>query len=455
MSTRRGIPLAAVWALAGEVAWGQCEPQRVVSPARWDTASFGRAVQVCGDVAVVADPSDHAFCPVFTCASGAVHVFRRISGSWEREVTIYHSRVSERDVFGAAISMDGPSRFAAGAPGEDVAGFETGAIYIFEHDGEAWREVAEILPVEPEWDNGFGGTLVLRGDTLVTGQLYSNIVWVYRERDGRWEFDQKIAAPGPPSPSWFSFGLALDGDWLAIGAPLDGEFVYGGGAAYTYRRYGGGEFEFVEKLHGPIGEIARFGWAVEMAEGRLVVGAPELDEKAGAVFFYELEGGRWRVKDAVRRPPSVRTELGSSLAMHGESVIAGAPQERIGDTHGAAYAFSRRAEGSWLQAARLLPANPSANFGASVATDGAGVIVGAPDESVGAGSSPGAAHIFDLLCLLCRADLDGDGELTFLDFLAFQNLFGAGDMTADFDGDGALTFFDFLAFQNEFMAGCS
>ncbi|MFI4916675.1 MAG: GC-type dockerin domain-anchored protein [Phycisphaerales bacterium JB060] len=54
----------------------------------------------------------------------------------------------------------------------------------------------------------------------------------------------------------------------------------------------------------------------------------------------------------------------------------------------------------------------------------------------------------------CRADLDGDGELTIFDFLQFQNLFDAGDLAADFDGDGSLTLFDFLAFQNEFDAGC-
>ena len=54
----------------------------------------------------------------------------------------------------------------------------------------------------------------------------------------------------------------------------------------------------------------------------------------------------------------------------------------------------------------------------------------------------------------CRADFDGDGELTLFDFLAFQNAFDAGDLSADFDGDGSLTIFDFLAFQNEFVAGC-
>ncbi|MEQ8318107.1 MAG: GC-type dockerin domain-anchored protein [Phycisphaerales bacterium] len=55
----------------------------------------------------------------------------------------------------------------------------------------------------------------------------------------------------------------------------------------------------------------------------------------------------------------------------------------------------------------------------------------------------------------CRADLDGDGELTIFDFLEFQNRFDAGDPTADFDGDGELTIFDFLAFQNAFDAGCA
>jgi hypothetical protein len=54
----------------------------------------------------------------------------------------------------------------------------------------------------------------------------------------------------------------------------------------------------------------------------------------------------------------------------------------------------------------------------------------------------------------CYADLDGDGDLTLFDFLAFQNLFDAGDLAADCDEDGSLTLFDFLCFQNAFDAGC-
>gem|GEM_PF-2409446 len=54
----------------------------------------------------------------------------------------------------------------------------------------------------------------------------------------------------------------------------------------------------------------------------------------------------------------------------------------------------------------------------------------------------------------CPVDMDGDGQLTIFDFLAFQNAFDAGDPIADFDGDGELTIFDFLEFQNQFDAGC-
>jgi hypothetical protein len=54
----------------------------------------------------------------------------------------------------------------------------------------------------------------------------------------------------------------------------------------------------------------------------------------------------------------------------------------------------------------------------------------------------------------CYADCDRDGELTFLDFLCFQNLFYAGDPGGDCDGSGVHDFFDFLCFQNAFAAGC-
>ena len=54
----------------------------------------------------------------------------------------------------------------------------------------------------------------------------------------------------------------------------------------------------------------------------------------------------------------------------------------------------------------------------------------------------------------CRADVNGDGVLTILDFVAFQNAFTAGSMKADCDQNGVLSVLDFVCFQDVFQAGC-
>jgi hypothetical protein len=58
---------------------------------------------------------------------------------------------------------------------------------------------------------------------------------------------------------------------------------------------------------------------------------------------------------------------------------------------------------------------------------------------------------------VCYADVNGDGVLDLFDFLAFVNLFNAGDPQADCVANACepqLDLFDFLCFVNEFNSGC-
>lgn len=55
---------------------------------------------------------------------------------------------------------------------------------------------------------------------------------------------------------------------------------------------------------------------------------------------------------------------------------------------------------------------------------------------------------------VCSADMNGDGALDVLDFVAFQAAFVKGTPDADCDGDGLLTILDFVCFQASFSAGC-
>ncbi|MFG0285574.1 MAG: GC-type dockerin domain-anchored protein [Phycisphaerales bacterium JB039] len=447
----------------------QCRPQRVSSPTPYDFAKFGEAVQAVGDVAVIGDRSDHLHCPGYECQSGAVHVFHLVEGAWTLDRTVYSSRISELDTFGRAISFDGV-RFVASSPGEDIAATDSGAVYIFAHDGGGWREVAEVLPPDPVFLHSFGMAVALRGDTLVVGApirsvsgMRAGAAYIYIEDDGRWVFKQMLAAPDPMAGAEFGHAIALNSDWLMVSARLDEEKGPAAGAVYIYRRQPPGAYELHRKLTAPGDpDSPVFGDSLDLHGTTLAVGASSVDgvtAAQGGVYVFEFEGGNWVDKALLQHgDPQGADALGASVSLAGDVIVAGAfryDDAGVFGLEGAAYAFRRRSDGSWSKATRLWPAADTLEFGRAIATDGASAIVGSPNDSTGIGFQNGAAHLFDLGCTLCRVDLDGDGALTLFDFLRFFNLFAGGDLAADFDGDGQLTLSDFLTFQNEFAAGCS
>jgi outer membrane protein assembly factor BamB len=64
------------------------------------------------------------------------------------------------------------------------------------------------------------------------------------------------------------------------------------------------------------------------------------------------------------------------------------------------------------------------------------------------------SYIYAVQTAGCPADVNADGELNILDFVAFQNAFTSGDPAADCDGNGAFNILDFVCFQGLFQAGC-
>jgi Dockerin type I domain len=54
----------------------------------------------------------------------------------------------------------------------------------------------------------------------------------------------------------------------------------------------------------------------------------------------------------------------------------------------------------------------------------------------------------------CAADVNGDGNLDILDFVAFQQLWQQQDAAADCDGNGLFNILDFVCYQQLFQAGC-
>ena len=99
--------------------------------------------------------------------------------------------------------------------------------------------------------------------------------------------------------------------------------------------------------------------------------------------------------------------FGTYVAIDGDTAIIGAPRDdNTGAESGAAYIFVRDGGGNWTPQQKITPTDPGAtdNFGLSVAISGDTVIVGAPDEdsaTTGVNSTPdeeatnsGAAYVF-------------------------------------------------------------
>lgn len=141
-----------------------------------------------------------------------------------------------------------------------------------------------------------------------------------------------------------------------------------------------------------------FGAAVAISGERVVVGAPEKDDGAGAVFIYErLPTGGWtgiKVVADDRRPGDL---FGYSVAIDGDRIVVGA---LFGDgavpDSGTAYLLEPAGSGFWSQLE--LPGFDGADrdyYGASVAISGDLIVVGADHEDA-RGAEAGAVYLHQL-----------------------------------------------------------
>lgn len=143
----------------------------------------------------------------------------------------------------------------------------------------------------------------------------------------------------------------------------------------------------------------RFGYAVDLDAGTLVVGARQDDDagtSSGTAYVFVGSSGLWTQQAKLTASDAQAGDLfGNSVAIDGDTILVGAPGEdgRANDT-GAAYIFTR-SSGTWTERAKLLPGSPSqgANFGWSVDLDGGTALIGEPDGAVN-GEVIGSAYVF-------------------------------------------------------------
>lgn len=273
-------------------------------------------------------------------------IYERTGGSWSQVDELIPSDSPAWWGYASTLAIDGDTAVVGAPVGT------SGKIYVFEHDGVAWSEVAILEDDGPRFAEEVG----ISGDWIVTGSSIDRALVFHRGANG-WEeageltpsvqvaaFGRHVSISGQraavsgwtPSPAFETSTVVvfeLDGSaWTEVAAvegmrpALSGDrlivsrYWYGDdGEAAIFARSSDGTWSEEATLEPP-GFANDFGWRVELSGGRAAVGtrggSPDL-------FTWELGPGGWTQVSALEADPF-------PLALCGRWLVSGDPAESSG-----------------------------------------------------------------------------------------------------------------------------
>jgi len=276
----------------------------------------------------------------------------------------------------------------------------------------------EIQNFEAGQNDYFGARVKIDGDTLVIGVPFDDpaagadagSVYVYVRDGASWAYQDTIHPTDPAAGDLFGNGVSIAGDWLAVGASRDDDLGVDSGSVYVFNRSGAIWTQHVKITAFSGGDSGdHFGAAIGIdtsipAEDpgaglvtTLVIGAPD-DEVlqpfccAGSIYIYELsgDGTAWNFRH--NHPASdsdTAAEFGAAVAIDGDGIIVGAPEMDGGlaGIYGKAYFFQRRTIiRTWTEEFQFLSGDPNGGdrFGNSVGVQNRfgnfHVVIGVPND---------------------------------------------------------------------------
>ena len=397
---------------------------------------FGYSVAVDGDTAVIGAYQDNGN----GADSGAAYVFTRNEGVWDDGVKLTASGGAAYDNFGISVAVDGDT-VVVGAPGNDGAGADSGAAYVFTRNDGVWDDGVKLTASDGAALDYFGYSVAVDGDTVLVGAYRdddeendsedsgSAYIFTKPNSSGGWaDWDPmadtetaKLTASDGADDDWFGVSVALDGKTAVIGASGDDDKGIDSGSAYVFVKPSGAwaDGNETDKLTASDGEAQdNFGYSVavdvdtvevsgaEVEVATVVVGAYQHDPidphsdpdsplyllDAGAAYVFTRDsGGVWDGGEKLTADDGDALDyFGYSVAVDVDTVAVGAyGDDDNGSASGSAYVFTRDSNGEWSQKKKLTDEDGEAGdwFGYSVAVDTA-----AHTALVGAGS----AHVLDI-----------------------------------------------------------
>ncbi|MGB5325532.1 MAG: FG-GAP repeat protein, partial [Pseudomonadales bacterium] len=274
---------------------------------------------------------------------GRVFLFRR-SGSFfssaDTFIAIDAFGVSS-NAFGSALAFNS-NRLLVGAESDEDTGAFSGAGYFFDLDidldgylnsFDADRD-GDGIPGPVEELVGLNGNNATDGSADLDNDTASNKLEYQRGS----QINNNGSVPTTIDPHQKSFlpeksfdgigdVVAVSGSYAVIGNRRDNEAGEGAGAAWVYKKVDG-EWQPMQKLLPDAGDYESFGWSVAIDGETIAVGAPQQSEvfEQGGVYLFGLSGGIWEslawLSDELA---SDSAGQGASVALRNGTLVVGAP----------------------------------------------------------------------------------------------------------------------------------
>jgi len=261
------------------------------------------------------------------------------------------------------------------------------------------RYVDIIVADDTDGGDGFGSSVALSENWLAVGAFrdsdvfkQAGAVYVARRSGAQVDQFQKLVGPNPRLGDQAGFSVAMDDRWLAVGRV--GQFgrlaaesnTQGSVDMYTHGSEG---WQLHSTLVRPGGmRNDRFGFSAAISGDWLAVGARGVEDDRGAVVLYRLSD----LDSAVTNPfqivmaptPAAGDRFGEAVSLAGRTLAVGAPGSTVdgnvkaaGLTHVFMFAEDEQAWLPDIDPIQAAAPEAGAKFGASVATDGEHLLVGA------------------------------------------------------------------------------
>lgn len=290
---------------------------------------FGTSVAISGNVIVVGAPDEDGGSSGVngpqndgTSSSGAAYVFRRSSGNWSQEAYLKSTNPNSADDFGYSVAVSG-DLIAVGARNEDTSmgGINpspdnaldlSGAVYTFERVSGQWTTDTFIKASNPDFQDRFGVSVALDGETLVVGANqedssttgvnsspdeladFAGAAYVFHRNNGSWTQQAYLKPLNTSAGDQFGDTVSISGDLIVIGSAnedststgvngADNDDFNGSGAAYVFLRSNDMWQQNAYLKASNTGSSDGFGDSVAVSMDTVVVGATTEDSAATGV----------------------------------------------------------------------------------------------------------------------------------------------------------------------------